>query len=178
LRPSIVGLADEHPRKLPLGGSIYRVGISGAPAQFSPTAPTIDQKQLAAALLRFISARIAEQCGHHATLANKVVWLCFDAKKLHDNLRSARTNKTENMIQATELVSDLLSAVALTPKLEGADAIATPIHFVARLGDMARRGTITLSQSDMAEFLAQGAGDPATKEAMGVLNEMGVQLSP
>ncbi|HUJ43262.1 MAG TPA: hypothetical protein VLW52_06625 [Opitutaceae bacterium] len=178
VRPSIVGAADGRATTLPLAGSVYRVDASGALSRFAPTAPTVDRKQVAAALLRFISARIAEHYGHNAMLATKVVWLCFDAKKLRDNLRLPGTNKTEGMIQATELVSDLLSTAALVPKLAGADAIATPIHFVARFGDMAHRGSITLSQSDMAEFFAQGAGDPAAKEVMSVLNDLGVQLSP
>ena len=177
-QPSIVGVADVRPIKLPLGGSVYRVASSGAPSRFSPAAQTIDQKKVAEALLRFISARIAEHFGHPATLANKVVWLCFDAKKLGETLWSPRANKTEGLIQTTELVSDLLSTVALVPKFDGADAIATPIHFVARFGDMAHRGTMTLSQADMAEFFAQGAGDPAAKEVMGVLSSMGVQVSP
>jgi hypothetical protein len=171
-------MADVRPIRLPLGGPVYRIASSAESSRVSPTVQTIDRKEVAEALLRFISVRIAEHFGHHATLANKVVWLCFDAKKLRDTLRSPRANKTEGMIQTTELVSDLLSTVALVPKFDGADAIATPIHFVARFGDMAHRGTMTLSQADMAEFFAQGAGDPAVKEVMGVLSTMGIQVSP
>jgi hypothetical protein len=140
--------------------------------------PTIDRKQAAEALLRFISARIAEHYGRQAMLANKVVWLCFDGKKLRDDIRRPGADKTASVFQAAALASDLLSAAALVPKLEGVETLAASVHFVAKFGDQAHRGTIALSQADLAEFLPRGAGQPPMGEVMEVLETLGVGVRP
>jgi len=170
------GQANPRPVRVPLGGPVYRITATGMAVPFAPAAPSFDRKQAAEALLRFISARVAEHFGQHATLANRVVWLCFDAKKLADNVRDPGTTKVERLIQGGELAADLLGAAALVPKLEGLDSLGTSIHFVARIGDQAHRGTIALSQADLAEFFAQGSGKPATAEALRLLEDLGAKL--
>ena len=170
-----IGPAGMRPIKLPMGGPVYRIASRG-PAPVAPAAPAINPQQAAEALLRFVSARIAEHYGQHAMIANKVVWLCFDAKKLRDQIRRPGSDKTGNIIQATALASDLLGAAALLPKLEGAETLATSIHFVAKIGEQAHRGTIALTQADLAEFCAPRAGDPPMGEVMEVLESLGVSL--
>jgi hypothetical protein len=161
---------------LPLGGPIYRVTPSGTTNPLFPITTKLDSKQVADAVLRFLSNRVAEHYGQNAVLAKNVVWLCFDLKKLHDKMREPGADKHEELAQVGELLSESLTIAALIPKLDGAEWIATSIGFIMKAGDMTYRGSATLSHSDIAGLLPDGAGDSAHKEVFDILNALGIQI--
>jgi hypothetical protein len=164
-------LPDRIPAKNnpPLGGSVYRIPSFGESASFPLHSKQIDQQQLAQALLRFLSNRVAEHYGQNAVLAKNAIWLCFDLKSLRDKMRESGADKTENMIQATELFSDLLNTVALVPKLDRAAGTATAFYYFAEVGEQFHSGG---GSFDATKFVRQNAGDDAGQEIFDLVNDV------
>ena len=165
-------------KNLPPSGPLYRIPVSSANAPYAPPATSVDKEQVAETVLRFLSSRVAEHFGQHAIIAKNVVWLCFDLKKLHDNLHKPDPDNTKNFVQATNLVGDLLSTASLLPKLDCAADAATAFYFVAEVGDKAYKGSGTFTSDDVMKFVPLKPEDNAWQEFKSTVDDFLDQLEP
>jgi len=165
-------------KNLPLGGPLYRVPISSAHAPYAPPTTRVDKEQVAETVLRFLSNRVAEHLGQHAIIAKNAVWLCFDLKKLHDNLHKPDPDSAKNFGQAANWVGDLLGTTSLLPKLDGTAGAAKAFYFVAEVGDKACKGSGTFTSDDVMEFVSLKPEDDARQEFKSMVDDVLDQLNP
>jgi hypothetical protein len=161
------------PKKYPvLGGPAGSVALFGLNQPFNFETAKEDHKQVLWSLLRFISKPVADQIGHHADAVNRCFWLCFDFKALRDQIRVQGADRTQNLIDATALLSDLAGTVALVPKLEGAEKVADICKFFERAGDQAHHGSVSCGPADIEKFMAEYGGDETRQELLEAIDEL------
>jgi hypothetical protein len=138
----------------PDGKPLYRVPFHGA----TPEAlGVLSGPQIG--LARILTKIVADHLGTAGRIANGVLWLAVDAKRLHDRFGDQTVSAAERFSDVIRVAGSLADVTGAIPGLEAVHLADTPIHFLADVGESVCQGQVTLNSMDL---LTYAGGDAAT----------------